>query len=190
MKRKEVISHYRIVALVTILIAVAAIFVIGNRREKTTISSVSATTGVAENPGAGVNSLSLDDTAQGVSARAAVSDTISGKKVEDTPHVAVTNPLENVLRNGLPVVADFGRGTCVPCKMMQPILEKLERDFKGKASVLILDIREYSALSQKYGITLIPTQIFFDAGGEEVFRHQGFMPEEDIVSQLKKMGVE
>jgi thioredoxin 1 len=190
MKRRGVIFHYRTVALATILIAVAAIFVIGNRREKTTISPVSDTTGVVENLGAGVNSLSLDDTSQGVSVRAAVSDTISGKKVQNTPHVAVTNPLENALRNGLPVVADFGRGTCVPCKMMQPILEKLERDFKGKASVLILDIREYSALSQKYGITLIPTQIFFDASGEEVFRHQGFMPEEDIISQLQKMGVE
>jgi len=99
------------------------------------------------------------------------------------------NPLSKALKSGKPVVADFGRGTCIPCKMMQPILEKLQKDFAGKAEILILDVGDYASLSRKYRIMMIPTQIFFDANGEEVHRHQGFMSEADIVAQLKKMGV-
>lgn len=100
------------------------------------------------------------------------------------------NPLSSAFGSGKPVVADFGRGTCVPCKMMEPILKKLQKDYEGRASVLIIDVGEYASLSRKYGVRIIPTQIFFDATGKEVYRHQGFMPEGEIVVQLRNMGVE
>ncbi len=109
-------------------------------------------------------------------------------QVQET--VTADDPLNHALKETRPVLADFGRGTCIPCKMMQPILEKLEREYKGKASILILDVGEYAALARKHRIMMIPTQIFFDANGNEVYRHQGFMAEKDIVAQLKKMGVE
>ncbi len=99
------------------------------------------------------------------------------------------NPLSKALKTGRPVLADFGRGTCVPCKMMQPILEKLQKDYAGKVEILILDVGEYATLARKYRIMIIPTQIFFDSLENEVYRHQGFMPETEIVAQLKKMGV-
>lgn len=99
------------------------------------------------------------------------------------------NPLAVALRSGKPIVADFGRGTCVPCKMMQPILEKLQQQYEGRAVILILDVGEYASLARRYGIRLIPTQIFFDAAGKEIHRHQGFMPETDIIAQLEKMGI-
>ena len=104
--------------------------------------------------------------------------------------LAADNPLSKALKLGQPVVADFGKGTCIPCKMMEPILRKLEEEYAGRASILILDVDEYRSLSRKYRVVMIPTQIFFDSDGKEVYRHQGFMPEEDIVAQLKKMGVE
>jgi len=109
-------------------------------------------------------------------------------KTQET--LVVDNPLSKVLKSGKPVVADFGRGTCIPCKMMQPILEKLQKEYEGKAEILIIDVSEYAALSRKYRIQLIPTQIFFDAKGKEVYRHRGFMSKADIVAQLKKMGIE
>jgi len=103
---------------------------------------------------------------------------------------APDDPLSAALKSGQATVADFGRGTCVPCKMMEPILKKLQQEYHGRASILILDVGEYASLSRRHGIRLIPTQVFFDAAGKEVHRHQGFMPEADIVAQLKKMGVE
>lgn len=104
--------------------------------------------------------------------------------------LAGDNPLSRALKSGRPVLADFGRGTCIPCKMMQPILEKLQKEYTNKAEILILDVGEYASLARKYKIIMIPTQIFFDSSGREVFRHQGFMPEQDLVAQLKKLGVE
>lgn len=110
--------------------------------------------------------------------------------IKEQEMLAADNPLTRALQREQPVVADFGRGTCIPCKMMQPILEKLEKEYEDKASILILDVGEYASLARKYQIMMIPTQIFFDSAGKEVYRHQGFMPEEDIVAQLKKLGVE
>ncbi|OGC43407.1 hypothetical protein A2Y85_07640 [candidate division WOR-3 bacterium RBG_13_43_14] len=100
------------------------------------------------------------------------------------------NPLSKALKSGKPVVADFGRGTCVPCKMMEPLLKELQQEFAGKAAILILDVGEYATLSRQYGVRMIPTQIFFDSNGKELHRHEGFMSKENLIAQLKKMGVE
>jgi thiol-disulfide isomerase/thioredoxin len=103
--------------------------------------------------------------------------------------LAADNPLDKALSTGRPVAADFGRGECIPCKMMKPILEKLAQEFKGKAEILIIDIDEYPDLKRRCGVLFIPAQIFYDASGNETYRHEGFMPEEDIREQLAKLGV-
>lgn len=99
------------------------------------------------------------------------------------------NPLDKALATGRPVVADFGRGTCIPCKMMKPILEDLAKEYRGKAEILIIQIDEYAFLTRRCGIRVIPTQIFYDSSANEVYRHEGFMPKEDIREQLAKLGV-
>ncbi len=107
-----------------------------------------------------------------------------------TQRLATTdNPLEEAFRKGRPVLADFGRGVCIPCKQMKPILEELAAEYEGKASILIIEIDEYRALTRRYSIRLIPTQIFFDAQRKEVYRHEGFMSKESIKEKLKEMGV-
>jgi thioredoxin 1 len=86
-------------------------------------------------------------------------------------------------------MVDFGAPFCAPCKAMSPFLEKLEKEYKGRAAIVILDVGKAPELSERFGITEIPTQIFYNKQGKEVFRHTGFMKEEAIVKQLKKMGV-
>jgi thioredoxin 1 len=90
---------------------------------------------------------------------------------------------------GLVTMVDLGAKSCIPCKMMAPILEKLEKDYKGKAAIVFVDISKDITPAERFGISVIPTQIFFDKQGKEVLRHTGFMSEEAIVTQLKKMGV-
>ena len=97
------------------------------------------------------------------------------------------NPLSRALKTGRPVLADFGRGTCIPCKMMQPILEELQKKYKDEAQVLILDVDEYPGLTRKAGIRTIPTQIFYDVTGKEVKRHKGFMDKKSIIKELEKL---
>jgi thioredoxin 1 len=90
---------------------------------------------------------------------------------------------------GMVTMVDLGAKSCIPCKMMVPILEKLEKDYKGKAAIVFIDLLKDPSQAERFGITIIPTQIFYDKQGKEVFRHKGFMSEEAIVTQLKKMGV-
>ncbi|MHB8908604.1 MAG: thioredoxin family protein [Syntrophales bacterium] len=84
---------------------------------------------------------------------------------------------------------DLGAKTCIPCKMMAPILVKLEKEYAGKAAVVFFDVREDPAPAKRFGIRAIPTQIFFNKTGKEVYRHEGFLGEEEIVRRFKDMGV-
>ena len=98
--------------------------------------------------------------------------------------------LEQAISNGKPTLAEFGRGVCIPCKEMKPILEELSVEYKGELNVVIVEIDDNVDLTRQFGIMMIPTQIFLDSGGEEVFRHIGFYPKEEIIAQLEKMGIE
>ena len=88
----------------------------------------------------------------------------------------------------LPVLIDIGKGTCRPCIMMKPILEELQKEYQGKAIVQIIDLRFEPEKAREYKITLIPTQIFYDAKGNEVYRHIGFMDKESIKRKFFEMG--
>jgi len=92
--------------------------------------------------------------------------------------------------NGMVTMIDLGAKKCIPCKMMAPIMEKMEKAYRGKAAIVFIDVWENRRQAGRFGISAIPTQIFFDPKGKEVYRHVGFMSEEAIVAQLKKMGVD
>ena len=105
-----------------------------------------------------------------------------------TPPDLTSIPLEQALSNGKPTLAEFGRGTCIPCKEMKPILEELSVEYKGELNVVIVEVDKNVDMTRQFGIMIIPTQIFLDSAGKEVFRHVGFYPKEEIITQLKKMG--
>jgi len=90
----------------------------------------------------------------------------------------------------LPRLIDLGAGTCIPCKMMAPVLEELKENYSGIFDVEFIDIRENPDAGKKYGVRIIPTQIFYDASGKEFFRHEGFFSKEDILAKWKETGVE
>ena len=99
-------------------------------------------------------------------------------------------PLEQALSSGQPTIAEFGRGICVPCKAMKPILEELAVEYEGKLNVVIVEIDDHMDQTREYEIMAIPTQIFFDSSGQEITRHVGFYAKEDIITQLEEMGIE
>jgi thioredoxin 1 len=107
---------------------------------------------------------------------------------------------DQLLGKGLPALVELGSDQCIPCKMMAPILEELKAEFAGKLQVNFLDVSKYRSLSelygiqviptQFYGIKLIPTQRFYDASGDELFRHEGFYAKEDILAKRKELDVD
>ena len=98
--------------------------------------------------------------------------------------------LKQAISNGKPTLAEFGRGVCIPCKEMKPILEELSVEYKYELNVVIVEVDDNVDLTRQFGIMMIPTQIFLDSDGKEVFRHVGFYPKEEIIVQLKKMWIE
>jgi len=95
----------------------------------------------------------------------------------------------NVPTKGTVTMIDLGAKKCIPCKMMAPILVKLGKAYKGKADIVFIDVWENKKPGQRFKIRAIPTQIFFNAQGEEVYRHTGFLDEKSIIEQMTKMGV-
>lgn len=97
--------------------------------------------------------------------------------------------INQVLASGKPAVIDLGARTCVQCKKMAPILESISNEYRGKASVLFIDVHEDEAAAKRFKVQMIPTQIFFNAQGKEVKRHIGFMDRADILKELKAAGL-
>ncbi|MBU8901606.1 MAG: thioredoxin family protein [Victivallales bacterium] len=92
--------------------------------------------------------------------------------------------------NKLPKLLELGSKSCVPCQMMEPILAKLTKEYKGIIKIEFIDVwlKENVSIGKKYKINSIPVQIIFDAEGKELWRHTGFMSEENILKKWKELG--
>jgi len=92
--------------------------------------------------------------------------------------------------SGLPRLVDLGSDSCIPCKMMAPILEALRAEYRGRLDVVFIDVWKDPEAADRYGVRMIPTQIFYDAEGTELYRHEGFFGREDILGKWRELGVE
>ncbi len=104
---------------------------------------------------------------------------VSDKKAEAQSEIKVT-------------FIELGSVKCIPCKMMQPIMKEIEEEYGDQVKVVFYDVwtTEGKPYAQKYGIRVIPTQVFLDKDEKEYFRHTGFFSKEEIVKVLRKKGVE
>ena len=84
---------------------------------------------------------------------------------------------------------ELGSVNCIPCKKMQPVMKSIEEKYKGLVKVTFHDVWKDEAPAKKYGIDLIPTQVFLDDKGNELMRHEGFFPEEEIDKFLESKGI-
>ena len=113
---------------------------------------------------------------------------LAAKELPPPPSLTLTS-LEEALSNGRPTIAEFGSSKCVPCKMMKPVLENLAIIFEGELNVVIIEVYEQMSLARGYKIMSIPTQIIFDENGQEITRHIGYWPIEEILAELEQVGV-
>jgi thioredoxin 1 len=90
---------------------------------------------------------------------------------------------------GMVTMVDLGAKSCIPCKMMAPIMVELEKEYAGRAAIVFIDVWEDDSQVERFKLRAIPTQIFFDKEGREVTRHVGFMDKESIQAELAKLGV-
>jgi thioredoxin 1 len=87
----------------------------------------------------------------------------------------------------LPRLVDVEGVGCVACQKMPPILQELREQLAGKVRI---DIGQFEPdVAEEYNLKVIPTQLFFNAEGKEVYRHEGTLTKDQILIQLRKMGV-
>jgi thioredoxin 1 len=86
---------------------------------------------------------------------------------------------------------ELGSVNCIPCKKMQPVMKSIEKKYGNKIKVIFYDVwkSDQKQYAKKYGIKLIPTQVFINEQGKEFFRHEGFYPETEIDKILQKQGL-
>lgn len=111
------------------------------------------------------------------------------KEISASPPATNTKEeFAQALKSGRPVLVDFGANSCLPCRQIRPILKELEKEYTGKAQVLIVDVYQQQDLAREYRVSLIPTLVFFDKAGKEVFRHVGAWDKASMVGKLKEAG--
>jgi thiol-disulfide isomerase/thioredoxin len=148
---------------------------------------------VAAKPDTAVQSGAICDTTLGTAAAAGIAvrpDTLKpepAKKLESEAQKPKPEP-EKVAEKPkeLPKMWDFGSTTCLPCKTMKEILDPMIVDYKGKVDVRIINVYEETELTKQFRISVIPTQVFIDAAGKELYRHVGVYPRDSIESCFKR----
>jgi thioredoxin 1 len=108
----------------------------------------------------------------------------------DTLAVADSLAADSLAVTPLVTFIELGAATCIPCKMMQPVMKEIAAEYQGLVKVVFYDLYKEREAGQKYGVRVMPTQVFLDHDGKEFFRHEGFYPQAEIEKMLaEKAGV-
>ena len=99
--------------------------------------------------------------------------------------------LEHQINKAKVTIIELGSVNCIPCKMMQPVMKNIEKNYGSQVKVVFYDVwtQEQRQYAEQYKIRVIPTQVFLDENGKEFHRHVGFYPEEEIDKILKSKGL-
>lgn len=116
-------------------------------------------------------------------------DASPSTSAQSASRVLVTTSLELDFSKHKVTFIELGAEKCIPCRAMQPIMREIAEEYPGQVQVVFYDVWKDPRPARKYGIQLIPTQVFVDKTGKEIFRHVGFFPKEEIIALLKKHGI-
>jgi thioredoxin 1 len=104
------------------------------------------------------------------------------------PDTNTSEEFNKAIKSGKPLLVDFGANNCVPCRQIRPILKEIAKEQSGKAEILVIDVYKYKSLAAEHKIQVVPTLIFFDKTGKEVYRHMGAWDRDSIVKKLAEIG--
>lgn len=105
----------------------------------------------------------------------------------DAPAQYAAGPAKTAAK--LPKMIEIYAEWCPPCQRMKPILNELEKEYKGKVQFVRIDVDKNRDAAGKYKVKSIPVQLFYDKAGKQVHRHEGFYSKEQIKAQFNKMGI-
>lgn len=106
---------------------------------------------------------------------------------EETSTSTDESPVMGYL-NGLPALIDLGSSSCVPCRMMEEELDRLDSETGDRLDVQVIDVNQNGQAARDFGVRVIPTQVFLSETGEELYRHEGYMSFDDMLAQWRTLG--
>lgn len=96
----------------------------------------------------------------------------------------MSESFHDLIQSSTPVLVDFYADWCGPCKAMNPVIQEVARELKGKARVIKVDIDKSQAAAMKYNVNAVPTFMLFKEG-KTIWRHSGMI---DKLSLLRTIG--
>lgn len=88
----------------------------------------------------------------------------------------------------LPRFVDIGTTTCIPCKAMLGVMAELEQEYPGAMAIEFVNVHDDPYAMTRYGVRVIPSQIFYDPDGRELFRHTGVIRADAIIAKWAELG--
>ena len=101
----------------------------------------------------------------------------------------IDDALNNAKKEGKVVMLELRSVGCKPCEQMKPVMERLGTNYTGKLEVIFVDVRKDRENGRRFGVTMMPTQVFLNKTGKELHRHIGYYGYEEILPVLKKAGI-
>lgn len=105
-------------------------------------------------------------------------------KDEKIEEISLTD-FEILLKTDKPVLIDFHTVWCSPCRKMAPVIDKIEEEYKNKAIIKRIDIDKSKEVGKAFNIRGVPVFILFK-NGEDKWKHNGVISEEEIKEQIEK----
>jgi thioredoxin 1 len=102
---------------------------------------------------------------------------------------SLDDSLNKAKAEGKIVMLELGSVGCIPCEQMKPVMARLSDAYQGKLDVIFIDVKRDNDAARRFGVYMIPVQVFLDKNGKEFHRHAGFYPYEEIAPMLKKAGL-
>ena len=99
------------------------------------------------------------------------------------PVLAQTTTAPNVL----PQILEFDRKLCPICQASERVILAVKDQYPGQFEVKKLYIDEADAVFRRYKVAIVPTQVFLDAAGQEVGRHEGVYKQEALIQKLREL---
>ena len=89
--------------------------------------------------------------------------------------------------NVLPQILEFDRKLCPVCQASERVIQAVKDQYPGQFEVKKLYIDEADSMFRRYKVAIVPTQVFLDAAGQEVGRHEGVYKQEALIQKLREL---
>lgn len=87
---------------------------------------------------------------------------------------------------GLPKILEFDRKFCPICQASERVILAVKNRYPGQFEVEKLYMDEADVMFRRYKVAIVPTQVFLNAAGQEVARHEGVYKEGDLIQRLRE----